>query len=438
MSEVSIFDQFLGSPLLWGFIALVAFAVSLSGKFDYTASHRILAVAWVFAVLCTARFTYMVQMPVLRRILVVTLAASALGLLLERVASWATPSPPVVTTAAAAPAPTSLSPGTTPPASGPETGPREVDPRLDMVIKKLDALGNVMPAAPPKPSSVSLGGSLTRGRLSDGLMVRTSGWLDVSDYHDASVDWHEVVGFRVIADLMVRASGRAQIGILDVTAGRIVVVSQDALPSARRPAGYVESTDKTLPDAENLKLELPEASGIRNYRIVFRRVDSSNATVWASGDLTFVSIRPETKPAEPRVVDLGNKDTLVNLAEDNVWIPTNEPVSVDWSGGEFVSASAMVSIKVVSPRGEPFSKVSVRLRDVASGATYSALERIDAPMHGGMGWLKKGSPDVAPTTGAASIVVPKGQGVQEFVLELAATKGGVSAAAHGRLSLFRR
>lgn len=81
-------EAILGSPLLWGFIGLVALAVSLSGRLDMTAAKWVLVVAWVMAIVSIYRFDLILHLPIIPRILWVAMLSAAIGLVLYYVSMW--------------------------------------------------------------------------------------------------------------------------------------------------------------------------------------------------------------------------------------------------------------------------------------------------------------------------------------------------------------
>jgi hypothetical protein len=81
-------EGILASPLLWGFICLVAVAVGLSGRLDVSIAKWVLLAAWLMAVFSLYRFSPILRQPLIPRLLLVMLSSSCVGLFLYSVSAW--------------------------------------------------------------------------------------------------------------------------------------------------------------------------------------------------------------------------------------------------------------------------------------------------------------------------------------------------------------
>lgn len=81
-------EAILGSPLLWGFIGLVAIAVALSGRLDVTAAKWVLVGAWTMAIFSVYRFDPMLRQSIIARSLWVIMISAGIGLALYYLSAW--------------------------------------------------------------------------------------------------------------------------------------------------------------------------------------------------------------------------------------------------------------------------------------------------------------------------------------------------------------
>jgi hypothetical protein len=248
-------------------------------------------------------------------------------------------------------------------------------------------------------------------------------WVDVVHTRKITVDWTTLPeNVSATVTLTATVSGAGQVGIFEPEVGIVAVT-----PVMTR----VEPLGRTI------SLDLPRLTGARTYSLVFRRYETTNATLHLMS--AVLDLKKSVAPF--RTMDLGGLiDDYVPFVNEHVlWqsAAAAKDVEIDWDAIGPAVATATVRLSVDCPRGECEASATVRLRDLTDDSVFTTDDKVAAPTHGGVGWLMRGEPDVMPSRGVATIYVTRKVGVHRYRLEIGVSRPGFRVAAAGQLQFFR-
>ncbi len=84
-------ETIFGHSVFWGLLALVLFAITLSGKLEVKAANNVLIITWVLTGISVFRASVLFGQPVVMKVLVTMFVCSLVGMGFVRLSSWMTP-----------------------------------------------------------------------------------------------------------------------------------------------------------------------------------------------------------------------------------------------------------------------------------------------------------------------------------------------------------
>lgn len=210
---------------------------------------------------------------------------------------------------------------------------------------------------PPGPlPRYTLGGGLDKDSLVDIMM--SSAWLSVPQHRDVFIDWADLPSIEILADLMVRVQGVGQVGIMEVTNGVPVAMSEPVSDSGQYQ----------LPQPRNVRFQIPHAAGRKTYRLVVRRAGPSAATLWATGELILVrsSSMAATEKAPEKHSLGGDLQKFFHPVAEPFWAPVDGfiDVELDWSRLETATVVAQIELAVYAPVHNTPGSAFARIREL--------------------------------------------------------------------------